>query len=110
MKAERLRINNEPLPDKEIIRREHDIEIRVNFELIPADEENNKPESFQYDSFCVKKLLKSSLKQAVIKENYPTYDDELAAINSKDSEPTKYNTYQDRRTYADTVILIVFDE
>ena len=107
MKAERIRKNNEPLPDKEIIRREHDIEIRVNFMLIPKNDENDKPESFKYDSFIVKKLSKSSLKQAIIKKNYPTYDDELSAINSKD---TKYQIYQDIRSYADSVISIVFDE
>ena len=107
MKAERLKINNEKIPTKEILRRNNDIEIRVNFELIPADAENDKPESFKYDSFCVKKLSKSSIKKAIIKEQYPTYDDELSAINSKD---TKYQIYQDRRSYADSVISIVFDD
>jgi len=110
MKAERTKLKNESLPDKEIIRRNHDIEIRINFVLIPADEINDKPESFQYDSFVVNELSKSAIKQVIIKEKYPSYDDELSAINSKETDIVKYKIYQDRRLFADSIISIIFDE
>lgn len=103
MKGNRLKINDEALPEVEVKHHKHVVEVRFNFEEVPAhtidigDEQEEVPASFNYEYVKVNNLTKEDLKPAIIKTKYPTYDDELGAINDG------LQDYQDLRTKADEV-------
>jgi len=103
MKGNRPKINNETLPDVEVKHHKHVVEVRYDFEEVPAhtidmgDEQEDVPASFNYEYVKIKSLTKEHLKPAIIKTKYPTYDDEIAAINDGEQD------YQDLRGKADEI-------
>ena len=90
MKGNRPKINNETLPDVEVKHHKNVVEVRYDFEEIPAhtinigDEQEDVPASFNYKYVKLPSMTKKHLKVAVIRTEYPTYDDEIAAINENE--------------------------
>jgi len=103
MKGNRPKINNETLPDVEVKHHKHVVEVRYDFEEVPAhtidmgNEQEDVPASFNYEYVKIPSITKKHLKVAVIRTEYPTYDDEIAAINDGEQD------YQDLRGKADII-------
>ncbi len=112
MKGNRLKNNNEKLPQSEVIRSECGFELRFNFHEKAGDDDRQP--SFDYDYIKVSNLTKKAIKTAIIRDKYPDVNDEVALINNmksgNQSDVDAYNAYQELRKSADKIIQLFYNK
>lgn len=86
MKGNRPKTNNETIPDIEVKHHKHVVEVRYDFEEVPASdiEGEEMPASFNFEFVKIPQLTKKDLKVAIIRKQYDV-NDEMAAINDGDT-------------------------